>query len=263
MPFQDWTRVPDGIFHHFHHEWISEICRALNRGLLPAGYYALDEQTAAGLGPDVLTLQASPADDSLSSETESEANESSGGTATTTLIQPKTTDTAISDGEYYRRKKSSVVVRHVSNDRVVAIVEILSPGNKASKHAFQALLDKTWEMLAHRVHMLFVDPFPPSRRDTDGLHAAIWDTVQPGNGPGSEGRFVPPPDKPLTLVAYESELIVKAYAEFVAVGESLPNMPLILEPGAAVSVPLEATYQSAFAAVPHRWRRVLEAPVAE
>jgi hypothetical protein len=46
----------------------------------------------------------------------------------------------------------------------------------------------------------------------------------------------------------------------VAVGDDLPEMPLFLEPGQAVSVPLEATYQAAYAAVPRRWQRVLDAP---
>ncbi len=41
MPIHDWTRVEAGIFHHFHHGWIEEIARALNRGLLPADYYAM------------------------------------------------------------------------------------------------------------------------------------------------------------------------------------------------------------------------------
>jgi hypothetical protein len=36
-------------------------------------------------------------------------------------------------------------------------------------------------------------------------------------------------------------------------------MPLYLEPGGYVLVPLEATYQAAFDAVPRRWRRVLDA----
>ncbi len=31
--------------------------RSLNRGILPAGFYALEEQVAGGLGPDVLTLK--------------------------------------------------------------------------------------------------------------------------------------------------------------------------------------------------------------
>src|SRR5271168_316512 len=57
MPIHDWTRVDAGIFHDFHHAWIEEIKRALNRGLLPPDHYALAEQIAGGLGPDVLTLQ--------------------------------------------------------------------------------------------------------------------------------------------------------------------------------------------------------------
>jgi len=58
MPVHDWTRVIAGTFHHFHHSWIEEIARALNHGLLPPGHYAMSEQIAGGLGPDVLTLQA-------------------------------------------------------------------------------------------------------------------------------------------------------------------------------------------------------------
>ena len=30
MPIHDWTRVDAGIFHAFHHDWITEIARALN-----------------------------------------------------------------------------------------------------------------------------------------------------------------------------------------------------------------------------------------
>jgi hypothetical protein len=53
---------------------------------------------------------------------------------------------------------------------------------------------------------------------------------------------------------------VRAYVVAVRVGEALPDMPVFLEPEKAVMVPLEATYQNAFAAVPHRWQRVLVAP---
>lgn len=52
MPVHDWTRVDAGIFHAFHHSWIEEISRALNRGILPKGYHALPEQIAGGLGPE-------------------------------------------------------------------------------------------------------------------------------------------------------------------------------------------------------------------
>ena len=58
MPIHDWTRIEAGIFHDFHHEWISSIKRALNSGLLPPDFYAMAEQVTGHLGPDVLTLRA-------------------------------------------------------------------------------------------------------------------------------------------------------------------------------------------------------------
>jgi len=246
MPIHDWTRVAAGIFHAFHHDWITELARILNSGLLPDDCYALPEQQAAGFGPDVLTLQTQ-----LPDRVE-EGGGSSGGTATIVETRPKTRFTAETDAEFYRRKKSSIVVRHVSGDRIVALLEVVSPGNKASGHALRALVEKACEFLELRIHLLIVDLFPPGPRDPNGIHAAIWEEVQ-------SGPFVLPKDKPLTLVAYECDLTTRAYIEPVAVGDPLPNMPLFLEPNGHVPVPLEATYQTAFAALPRRWRTVLDA----
>lgn len=245
MPIHDWTRVEAGIFHDFHHGWIEEIKRALNAGLLPDEYYALAEQQAAGYGPDVLTLQARDADP------DSPFIQGS-GPATTTLQIPKARFTAQTDAEFYRRKKSSIVVRHVSDDRIVAMVEIISPGNKAARNAFRAFMEKTLDLLELKIHLLIIDLLPPTKRDPQGIHAAIWQELV------EDDAFVPPPDKPLTLAAYESALVVKGYVESVAVGDVLPEMPLILKPGGGVNVPLELTYQAAWRAVPRRWRRVLE-----
>jgi hypothetical protein len=49
----------------------------------------------------------------------------------------------------------------------------------------------------------------------------------------------------------ESGLSVQAYVVHAAVGDVLADMPLLL-PGKLVQVPLEATYQAAFAGVPGR-----------
>ena len=243
----DWTLVAAGIFHAFHHRWISAISDTLNAGLLPPEYYALPEQQAAGFGPDVLTLQG---------QTGSQGDESTDpGRSLALLSRPRTRFTAESDAEFYRRKKSSVVVRHVSGDRIVSMVEIVSPGNKSSRHAFRAFLDKACELLEARVHLLIVDPFPPGKRDPHGVHAAIWEEVR-------DEAFELPEDKPLTLVAYESGLTTRAYIEPVAVGDSLPEMPLFLVPDGYVPVPLESTYQTAFDVLPRRWRNVLEPPTS-
>jgi hypothetical protein len=55
-------------------------------------------------------------------------------------------------------------------------------------------------------------------------------------------------------------LTTRAYIEPVAVGDMLPDMPLFLCVNGCVMVPLEATYQTAFAVMPRRWQRVLEGP---
>jgi hypothetical protein len=177
------------------------------------------------------------------------------GRSLTLLSRPRTRFMAESDAEFYRRKKSSVVVRHVSGDRIVSMVEIVSPGNKSSRHAFRAFVDKACELLEARVHLLIVDPFPPGPRDPNGVHAAIWEEVR-------DEPFHLPDDKPLTLVPYECGLTTRAYIEPVAVGDSLPEMPLFLEPDGYVKVPLDTTYQTAYDVLPSRWRNVLEPPAS-
>jgi Protein of unknown function (DUF4058) len=169
------------------------------------------------------------------------------------LAKARTRFTAETDAEFYRRRKSSVVIRHVSGDRIVSVIEIVSPGNKASRHGFRAFVDQACELLEARIHLLILDPISPGPRDPNGVHAAIWEEVQ-------DEPFLLPPDKPLTLVAYECEWTTRAYIEPVAVGDPLPDMPLFLEPDGYVPVPLEATYQTAFNVLPLRWKSVLEPP---
>jgi hypothetical protein len=247
MPMHDWTLVPAGIYHAFHHRWISALSDTLNTGLLPEEFYALPEQQAAGFGPDVLTLHDQTPSDG--DETRESAR------AATLLARPRTRFTAETDAEFYRRRKSSVVVRHVSGDRIIAMIEIVSPGNKASRHGCRAFVDKACELLEARIHLLIVDPFPPGPRDPNGVHSAIWGEVQ-------DEPFQLPSDKRLTLVAYGCGLTTRAYIEPVAVGDALPDMPLFLEPEAYVPVPLEATYQTAFLVLPAKWRNVLESAKA-
>jgi hypothetical protein len=167
------------------------------------------------------------------------------------LAPPKAHLVGETELDFYRRKQATVAIRHVSDDRVVAMIEIVSPGNKASRHPLRAFVEKAAFLLEKGIHLLAIDLFPPTPRDPQGIHAAIWDEIA-----GAE--YTLPPDRPLTLASYETALTVKAYVEHIAVGELLPEMPLFLAPGAHVPAPLEATYQSAWTAVPRRWRTVLE-----
>jgi hypothetical protein len=250
MPIHDWTRVEAGIFHAFHHDWITELARALNRGLLPPDYYALPEQFAAGFGPDVLTLQ-----EESNGDAEGSASSTPGPAGGVLLAVSKWKPSAETDMAFYRRKQKVVTVRHVSGDRIVAMIEIISPGNKASRNPLRAFVQKAAELLDRGVHLLIIDLHPPGKRDPDGIHNEIWQEVA-----GQE--YALPANKPLTLAAYEAGNALRAYVVQAAVGDPLTDMPLFLEPGKAVEVPLEATYNAAFAEVPRRWRRVLETPMA-
>jgi len=200
----------------------------------------LAEQVAAGFGPDLLTLQE-----------HNNPNEATGGTATLTL--PKTKHVLEQVRGLRQRRKGRVVVRHVSDDRIVAILEIVSPGNKASDRNFRDFVEKACGLLDQRIHLVFLDPFPPGPRDPHGIHAAIWEEY-------TGASFAPPANEPLTLVSYESGDVVRAYIETLAVGDLLPELPLFLAPGFYIQLPLEGMYQAAWETVPARWQRVIAPP---
>jgi len=250
MPVHDWTRVDAGIFHDFHQEWISRIKGALNAGLLPAGYYALIEQVVGGPIPDVLTLESRRGEPPGPADEEEAADEPGSGVALATA-PPKVRFTAVVETEQYARKRSRIAVRHRSGDEVVAVLEIVSPGNKGSRHALRSFVDKALELLDAGVHLLLIDLFPPGTLDPQGIHSAIWSEIE-----GSELEL--PPEEPLTLVAYSAGEVKQAFIEPIAVGAVLPDMPLFFLPRRYVPVPLEATYRDAFAAVPKRWRDEIE-----
>lgn len=241
MPIHDWTRVDAGIFHHFHQRWIGAITDALNDGLLPGDFYALAEQHGAGFEPDVLTLRA-PWE--AGGEDRPRVPEPDGGVM---LAEPPVRVRAETDLEFYRRKQNVVAVRHASGDELVAVVGIVSKANKAGRRPFEDFVRKASEFFRHRVHLLILDLHPPTARDPQGIHGAIWEDI-------AGEAYEAPADKPLTLAAYEASSGIRAYVEPVAVGDRLIDMPLFLAFRRHVPVPLEATYREAFESVPRRWR---------
>ena len=158
-----------------------------------------------------------------------------------------------SEMDVYRHRQNSIVVRRVHADRAVAVIEVVSPANKTTADALESFVRNANDTLEHGVHLLIIDLFRPGRPDPRGIHAAIWDRIQARSDPAVPG-------KSLTLVAYESDIHTRAYVEPIAVGDVLPEMPLFLEPGRYVEIPLEDTYRSAWDSFPRRWRAVLESP---
>jgi hypothetical protein len=89
------------------------------------------------------------------------------------------------------------------------------------------------------------------------MHKAVWDEID------DEAPFELPPGKPLTLAAYVAGDVVTgfettAYVELIGVGDVLPDMPAYLERNGYVPVPLETTYQAAWATCPADMRELVE-----
>ncbi len=170
MPVHDWSRVAAGILHHLHHSWIEEIQRSLNAGLLPDDYYALAEQRTAGYGPDMLALQVDSGDDS---SFDAPVHRNVG----LMVAKPQVAVTIETDMEFYRRKQNVVAVRHVSDDRVVALVEVVSPGNKSGRAALRSFAEKSAQLLDQRIHLLILDLHQLGKFDPQGIHGAIWEEI--------------------------------------------------------------------------------------
>jgi len=210
MPIHAWSRVPAGLFHHFHQQWSVAICDTLNGGLLPKGYYALIEKSAAGVFFDV-------------------------------------TD----EEEGYAARANQIAIRNPRRN-VVAVIEIVSPGNKSSRHALKSFRDKTLEFLGEGINLLIIDLFPPSTRDPQGVHKVIWDEL-------IDEPFELLSDKPLTLVVYSAGIPKKAYVEPVAVGDALPDMPIFLDPDTYILALLEAAYLATWESCPEEFREAIPA----
>lgn len=254
MPAHDWSRVTAGTFHDFHLAWIAELRRTLNGGLLPRGYYALAEQVAGEIVPDVLTLQQDP--DASGPDGLRETYGAGAGSAVLTVAEaPPRVSVTATTGEALTlaRRGRQITIRHATGDRIVALIEIVSPGNKASEPMLRAFLEKAAAALQAGYHLLILDLWPAGAFDLAGIHGAIWAMVG--------GAYHAPRDRPLTLAAYAVRApgMVNAYVEPIQVGMVLPDMPLFLAPEQYINVPLERTYAAAWEGVPERWRRVIEA----
>jgi len=243
MPIHDWSKVRAGIFHHFHQDWTIEIARTLNRGLLPPMYYAMAEQVAIGQIPDVLTLEQTTGPSVPRGE------DGPGGLAVATT-PPRARIVRQAESEEYAAKANRIVIHH-NLGYVVAVLEILSPGNKDSRTALRAFVEKAAGFLRQGIHLLIIDLFPPTSRDPQGIHKAIWDEIH-------EEPFELPADESLTLVAYKATPVKTAYIEPVAVGDPLPDMPIFLTADIYVLIPLETTYMTTWSLCPQPMRELVD-----
>ena len=214
----------------------------LNAGLLPSGLFAMAERIIGGPEPDVVTLQQNDFDFSAPGGALAMLTKSSTKPQTAFVIPIKS--------ERYAAKANRVVVRH-SLGKVVAVIELVSPGNKDSRHSIRSFVEKTVDMLYDQINVLIIDPFPPGERDPQGIHKVIWDEI-------SDDSFALPADKRLTLAAYQTAPVKTAYVEPFAVGATIPDMPLFLHNDFYINVPLEASYMDTWTVLPQTLRDLVK-----
>ncbi|MCI0681477.1 MAG: DUF4058 family protein [Gemmataceae bacterium] len=188
MPVHDWTLVEAGIDHAFHTAWVTEIQKALNDGVLPAGFYALAEQHFGRPIADVSTLHTSdPGQEPAPFPSER------GGIAVADA-PPKARLKQSVDRPAALTHRRSLAIRHVSGHRLVALLEIVSPANKDRGSSVEAFLEKIMSALDVGVHVTLADLIPPGPHDPKGLHGAMLERLEP-----AQDTFELLPDEPLTL----------------------------------------------------------------
>ena len=248
MPVHDWSKVAHGTFHHFHTLWLAHLSEQLNR-LLPTDYYAMAEQRmGSGIG-DVVTLTVGEDEEAeyATDSTTSTMTATAARTAGIRMIEkpPRVArHLVLEDPPDVSERARRIVVRTKSEHRVIAIVEIVSPGNKDNRYRLQSFIEKTVQAIRYGIHVLLIDLLPPGKLDTQGLHNELWLAL------GSTTTEFHP-ELPLTLASYFARPeCPEAFIEPTAVGGDLIPMPLFLEHDRYIEVPLEDSYQQAWQGVP-------------
>ncbi len=238
MPIHDWSRVPAGIYHDFHQDWTIQIRRTLNAGILPPGFFAMADQRVSGPEPDVIALRL-------------RGPEPTGGLVVAEAPpRLRQAARAPSDAARYARKANRIAIHH-GIGTVVAMIAVLSPGNKESRSAVAAFVTKVVDFLRNGIHFLMIDPFPPGPRDPNGMAQLIWQEI-------ADGTMEPlPGDQSRVIAAFDAGESLTAYFEAIDVGQPLPEAPLFLAPGWYVNVPLEQTYQASWDVTPDPIRKLV------
>lgn len=238
MPIHDWTRVPAGLFHHFHQDWTVEIARALNRGRLPMGIAALVEQRLGPREADVLTIEGRAI----------QPHYEQGGIAT--VPPPAARIVRRTESGSFSDRANRVVVKHHLG-RIIAVIEVVSPANKDGRASLRDFVENTVDFLRSGIHVMVVDLFPPTSRDPFGIHKAIWDEFV-------DEPFAFPQGKDRIVVSYKAGVERVAYIEPLALGDALPEMALFLSSEFHVATPMESSYATAWEASPQELRAAVE-----
>jgi hypothetical protein len=217
----------------FHSSWATRIADALTERWLPPNYIAEEH---AHLGPsveiDVGTFER---------ETPTTAAEGGGAVAT---VGPKAWTPPDADGSFAAVFPDTFEVRLLCTDtgpKLVAAIELISPGNKDRASERRAFVTKCASYLYQGISVIIVDIVTNRRAN---LHNEILELMD-----GADSLRLSP-ESSLYAVAYRplrrgKEDIIDVWRSPLALGRALPTLPLGLRADLAVPVNFEETYAEA------------------
>jgi Protein of unknown function (DUF4058) len=221
--------APTRHWESFHVNWAGAIADALNESLLPEGYFAEEHaQIGARVEIDVATFRGP--------ET---SPHPAGATATLprrVWVPPAPT---IVVPAAFPDSFQVLIFENEGGGRLVAAIELVSPGNKDRTAERQAFAIKCASYLCRGIGLIVID-IVTSRRAN--LHDEIMRLL---------GHETPlPPDAALYAVAYrpivrDSQEQIEIWPSHLEIGRSLPVLPLALNAELALPIDLETTYTAA------------------
>jgi hypothetical protein len=231
MPLRDHFRPPLDDRRHwegFHAGWPMMIVANL-RHKLPPGYFA-EPRVRLGTSAEIDV-------GSLEDESEvSAVSEGNGGVATAVWAPPRPTFAVTTDWPAQDLYEVQVFDER-SYRRLVAAVEIVSPGNKDRPEARRAFIAKCASLLREHVSVVIVDVVTTR---TQNLYTELLSML--GHADPSMGS------EPLYSTACRvmkpgDDWLLEAWSHTLSLGEALPTLPLWLADDLAVPLELEASYE--------------------
>lgn len=238
MPLLDHFHPPLETQRHwesFHGRWAALIAETLDQGLLPAGYFAEIQVHVGSIQVDVAAFQGgSPL---RPSPRNGEGTDPGGGTAT--LIAPAWAP-PVPDLTMPALVPDEIEVQVFSESArdLVAAIELVSPGNKDRPEARRAFAAKCDVYLQRRVGLILVDVVTSRRAN---LHDELVRLR------GHDEAFLFPDPPAIYAAAYrpvdrKPAPQVDAWLARLAVGGTLPTLPLVLREDVCLPIDFEATY---------------------
>lgn len=235
MPLLDHFLAPlaaDRHWESFLASWANEIMATLNRDVLPPGYFA---ETQVHIGSRVEADVASFEQRDAPSRTNWNGN----GTALQSWAPPAA---ALVMPAVFPDEVEIQVFASETGPTLVAVIELISPGNKDRPETRRAFAAKCAGYLQLGIGLVVVDIVTGRQGN---LHDELVRLLEQSDS----YRFRPTP--PLYTVAYRPLRrdpggdLIEIWPTPLDVGEGLPTMPLALRGSVTVPLDLESTYQEA------------------